>query len=50
MAMALRARLISLLMLLVLASLGQASAAPKREFRGAWIQTIYQGYDRRSTD
>lgn len=49
MAMALRVRLISLLML-VLASLGWALAAPKREFRGAWIQTIYQGYDRRTTD
>lgn len=25
-----------------------AVAAPKRDFRGAWIQTIYQGYDKRS--
>lgn len=25
-------------------------AAGKREFRGAWIQTIYQGYDKRTTD
>lgn len=25
------------------------ASAPKRDFRGAWIQTIYQGYDKRST-
>ncbi len=24
-------------------------SASKRDFRGAWIQTVYQGYDRRST-
>lgn len=26
------------------------AALPKYDFRGAWIQTIYQGYDKRSTD
>lgn len=25
-------------------------AAPKRDFRGAWIQTIFQGYEQRTTD
>lgn len=25
-------------------------AADRREFRGAWIQTIYQGYDKRTTE
>lgn len=42
-----KTRLLAFVMLF--ASLGYASGASKREFRGAWIQTIYQGYDCRTT-
>ncbi len=27
-----------------------ASGASKRDFRGAWIQTVFQGYDKRTTE
>lgn len=39
-----------LLLLLLLTACAAGAAAPKREFRGAWIQTIYQGYENRSTE
>lgn len=39
-------RLLTYCLLAVAAAM---SAAPKSEFRGAWIQTIYQGYEKRST-
>ncbi len=35
---------------LAVALAAAASASDKHEFRGAWIQTIYQGYDKRSTE
>ncbi len=38
-----------LLFLIIYLLSPQLSAADKRDFRGAWIQTIYQGYDQRST-
>lgn len=43
------------LLLIILSSLSCSLATEpaygrKRDFRGAWIQTIYQGYDKRSTD
>lgn len=41
-------RVSKILTLLVLMPLMLAAAA-KRDFRGVWIQTIYQGYDKRST-
>lgn len=41
-------RLLSALILL-LATLSTSAATSKYDFRGAWIQTIYQGYDKRST-
>lgn len=34
---------------LLLSVLLSFANAPKREFRGVWIQTIFQGYDKRST-
>lgn len=40
-----RPYIVALLLVLAITAL----AAPKREFRGAWIQTIYQGYEKRST-
>lgn len=36
--------------MLLLLALAATAAQPKRDFRGAWIQTIYQGYDKRTTD
>lgn len=36
------------LLLVCVAALG--AMAQKRDFRGAWIQTIYQGYDKRTTE
>lgn len=41
-------RYVITVMLLLSAFVGNAYS-PKREFRGAWIQTIFQGYDKRST-
>lgn len=35
--------------ILLLAVVLPAGASGKRDFRGAWIQTIYQGYDTRTT-
>lgn len=40
-------RLLTLCLLSLALCAGAAN--PKRDFRGAWIQTIYQGYDKRST-
>ncbi len=34
---------------LLLTAVTAEAASPKRDFRGAWIQTIYQGYDKRTT-
>lgn len=42
-----RLRILALLTLLTAIAAG--AVAPKRDFRGAWIQTIFQGYERRST-
>lgn len=42
-----RMRILTLMLLATFAAWG---GTPKREFRGAWIQTIYQGYDKRSTE
>lgn len=43
-------RIIILAAITTLAAVISATGAePKRDFRGAWIQTIYQGYDKRST-
>ncbi|MBD5325698.1 MAG: family 10 glycosylhydrolase [Bacteroides sp.] len=39
-----------LLAAVLLALSVSASGADKHDFRGAWIQTIYQGYDKRSTE
>lgn len=37
-------------LILVCVALLAGATQPKRDFRGAWIQTISQGYDKRSTD
>lgn len=39
----------NLALTLAVAMAAAVSASDKHEFRGAWIQTIYQGYDKRST-
>lgn len=36
-------------LLLLMGCVMSAFASIKRDFRGAWIQTIYQGYDKRTT-
>lgn len=45
-----RLLLLSLLVALLQSWAAKPASSPKRDFRGAWIQTIYQGYDKRSTD
>lgn len=45
-----RLTLLSALLLSLLLPTAARSDTPKREFRGAWIQTIFQGYDRRSAE
>lgn len=42
-------RLATYCLLFIAAALACAANSPKQEFRGAWIQTIYQGYDKRTT-
>ena len=42
-------RILFLLLMIVLTNIVGYSSAPKHEFRGAWIQTIFQGYNNRST-
>lgn len=42
-------RRVAALVLLLLAAVCALRAEGKHEFRGAWIQTIFQGYEKRST-